>query len=122
VLVDVPAFQDASDPWVAVAERTRAQIGAARRRNGDAFEVVEIVQPQTTRVESDDFLATYMNYYVCNGAVIAPEFGDAAADAAAAAVLQRLFPNRTIVQVNIDALAAGGGGIHCATQQQPKVG
>jgi agmatine deiminase len=122
VLVDVPAFQDASDPWVAVAERTRAQIGAARRRNGDAFEVVEIVQPQTTRVESDDFLATYMNYYVCNGAVVAPEFGDAAADAAAAAVLQRLFPNRTIVQVNIDALAAGGGGIHCATQQQPKVG
>ncbi len=62
-----------------------------------------------------------MNYYVCNGAVIAPEFGDADADAAAKAVLAELFPEREVVQVDIDALAAGGGGIHCATQQQPVV-
>ncbi len=62
-----------------------------------------------------------MNYYVCNGAVIAPEFGDAAADSAAREVLQEVFADREIVMVNIDALAAGGGGIHCATQQQPKL-
>ncbi|MEG0140836.1 MAG: agmatine deiminase family protein, partial [Comamonas sp.] len=29
------------------------------------------------------------------------------------------FPGREIVQLNIDAIAAGGGGIHCTTQQQP---
>ena len=62
-----------------------------------------------------------MNYYVCNGAVIAPEFGDADADSAARGVLQRLFSDREIVMVDIDPIAAGGGGIHCATQQQPKV-
>lgn len=61
-----------------------------------------------------------MNYYVCNGAVIAPEFGDEAADATAREVLASLFPDREIVQLDIDALAAGGGGIHCATQQQPR--
>ena len=27
-------------------------------------------------METDDFAAGYINYYVCNGAVIAPEFGD----------------------------------------------
>ncbi|MFV9997978.1 MAG: agmatine deiminase family protein [Arsenophonus endosymbiont of Dermacentor nuttalli] len=30
------------------------------------------------------------------------------------------FPNRKIVTVNIDAIAIGGGGIHCVTQQKPK--
>ena len=52
----------------------------------------------------------------------APEFGDTDADEAAHEVLQGLFPDREIVMINIDAVAAGGGGIHCATQQQPKVG
>ena len=62
-----------------------------------------------------------MNYYVCNGAVIAPEFGDEAADAAARDLLGELFPDREVIQINIDGLAAGGGGIDCATQQQPKL-
>jgi agmatine deiminase len=34
-------------------------------------------------------------------------------------MLREHFPGRDIVQLNIDAIAAGGGGIHCTTQQQP---
>ncbi|MEU8941569.1 agmatine deiminase family protein [Streptomyces goshikiensis] len=56
---------------------------------------------------------------MCNGAVIAPQFGDGRADAAARATLQRAFPGRTVEQLDIDALGSGGGGIHCVTQQQP---
>jgi agmatine deiminase len=26
-----------------------------------------------------------------------------------------------VVQLNIDGIAAGGGGIHCTTQQEPEV-
>ncbi|WP_233434521.1 agmatine deiminase family protein [Nocardia yamanashiensis] len=74
------------------------------------------VRPQ---FESDDFAAGYINFYVCNGAVIAPEFGDPQADNAALSSLTRLFPDRRVVQLNIDAIAAGGGGIHCTTQQEP---
>ena len=69
---------------------------------------------------NDDFAAGYINFYVCNGGVIAPEFGDAEADGFARRTLEKLFPGRKVVQVNIDPIAAGGGGIHCATQQQPK--
>lgn len=122
VLVDTPAVDDPDDPWVAVAESTRATIDSTKTLAGGPYGVVEIVQPESPRGTGDDFLATYMNYYVCNGAVIAPQFGDDAADAAARTVLQGLFADREIVMVDIDALAAGGGGIHCATQQQPKVG
>lgn len=60
-----------------------------------------------------------MNFYVCNGAVLAPQFGDETADAHARDTLASLFPGREVVQLDIDPIAAGGGGIHCATQQQP---
>ncbi|MEU3460761.1 agmatine deiminase family protein [Streptomyces sp. NPDC006733] len=38
---------------------------------------------------------------------------------AARATLARLFPGRVVEQLNIGRLGAGGGGIHCVTQQQP---
>lgn len=68
-----------------------------------------------------DFAAGYINYFVINGAIIAPEFGDAEADAAALALLTALYPQREVVQLNIDAIAAGGGGIHCVTSQLPAI-
>jgi agmatine deiminase len=68
-----------------------------------------------------DFAAGYINYFVINGAIIAPEFGDKAADRKAFDLLSGLYPDREVVQLNIDAISAGGGGIHCVTSQQPKV-
>jgi agmatine deiminase len=119
VAIDVPAIQDPADPWVEVAARTREQVRLARTRTGDRYQLVELPQPTAGRRDDPDFLATYMNYYLCNGAVIAPQFGDSTADRRANAVLGRLFPGRDVVQLDIDPIAAGGGGIHCATQQQP---
>jgi agmatine deiminase len=68
-----------------------------------------------------DFAAGYINYFVINGAVIAPQFGDKAADTKAFELLTELYPDREVVQLNIDAIAAGGGGIHCVTHQLPLV-
>ena len=95
---------------------------AATDAHGHKLEVVTIEGPAGVRpkYESDDFAAGYINFYVCNGAVIAPEFGDAKADRAAREKLKALFPKREIVQLNIDGIAAGGGGIHCTTQQEPR--
>ncbi|WP_085596567.1 MULTISPECIES: agmatine/peptidylarginine deiminase [unclassified Pseudomonas] len=68
---------------------------------------------------NQDFAAGYINYFVINGAVIAPEFGDPVADAKAHDLLSQLYPGREVVQLDIDAIAAGGGGIHCVTHQLP---
>lgn len=89
---------------------------------GRKLEVVTLPGPESIREDyaDRDFAAGYINFYVCNGAVIAPEFGDRAADRHTGKVLAELFPDREIIQLNIDAIAAGGGGIHCTTQQQPK--
>ncbi len=91
--------------------------------DGNKLEVVVLEGPKKIRPgyeSDDDFAAGYINFYVINGAVIAPEFGDRQADRRAKETLAELFPGRDIVQINIDEIAAGGGGIHCTTQQEPK--
>jgi agmatine/peptidylarginine deiminase len=79
--------------------------------DGHKLEVVVIESPTTisSKFKSNDFAAGYINFYVVNGAVIAPEFGDTIADEKAKSTLQDLFPDRDVVQLNIDAIAAGGG-------------
>ena len=94
---------------------------AATDARGRQLEVMVLEAPSTIRekYETDDFAAGYVGFYACNGAIIMQEFGDQRADRAAKQVLQRAFPDREIVQINIDGIAAGGGSIHCATQQEP---
>lgn len=90
---------------------------------GQSLEVLTLESPASIRssYQSKDFAAGYIGFYLCNGAVIAQEFGDQQTDAEAMSTLKKAFPQREIVQINIDAIAAGGGTIHCTTQQEPKV-
>ena len=68
-----------------------------------------------------DFAPGYINYLPINGAVIVPQFGDSTADKYAKDLLAKLYPGRVVVQVNIDPIAAGGGGIHCVSKNLPAV-
>ena len=58
----------------------------------------------TPAIKSADFVASYVNYYVCNGAVISANFGDRETDREAARVLAALYPGREIVSLNVDPI------------------
>ena len=60
-----------------------------------------------------------MNFRICNGGVIVPQYGDEN-DALALEQIQALFPDRKAVGVNTVEVVYGGGNIHCITQQMPK--
>jgi agmatine deiminase len=63
----------------------------------------------------------YLNFYICNDAVIVPVCGHDA-DNEMLALLGEYIPDRDIVGLKIGAiLAHGGGGIHCITQQVPAI-
>lgn len=85
------------------------------------LEVIPLVAPAKPRnkFQSKDLAAGYIGFYICTGAVIAQEFGDPKADKAALATLEKAFPGRQVIQLNCDALAAGGGTVHSVTQQEP---
>ena len=121
VLIQMGDAVDTGDPWSVAAFETHAILAGATDANGAKLDIVVLPEPSDIRVDSADFVSSYVNYYVCNGAVIGAEFGDEAADAAAKDLLQQLYPDREIVMLNIDAVGEVGGGIHCATHEQPKV-
>ena len=60
----------------------------------------------------------YINFYVANGGIVMPGYG-IAANAQARAVVEKAYPGREVIQVDVRGIAIGGGGIHCITQQQP---
>lgn len=106
---------------VALHRAARDVLAGSTDAAGRALTVVELPEADPRRIgpRGTDFLASYVNYYLVEGAVLVPAFGDPDADDRAAGVLRDVHPGRRVVQVRIDALAEGGGGVHCATQQQP---
>ncbi len=80
--------------------------------------------PHMSRFEAGghSYIAPYMNFYICNGAVLMPMTGeDPTADEAARLDLARHFPNREVIGVQMRAAPMQGGAIHCLTQQVPAV-
>jgi len=120
VAIQTPTRVDPSDPWSRSAFETRDILANAVDAAGRRLVLERLPEPRRPRVKADDFVASYVNYYVCNGAVIAAQFGDKDADREARAALARLYPGREVVTLDVDAIGLVGGGIHCATQQQPE--
>lgn len=113
VLINLPDDPDMNDPFHVAALDTYNVLVAA------GLEIDVIPEPANRRVNSIDFVASYANYYVCNGAVFAAQFGNRETDALAVDALRRHYPNREVITLNVDPLGEMGGGIHCATQQMP---
>lgn len=112
---------DKTSPENLLTRRHMRILRDATDAKGRSLKVIPFESPSVVRqrFDNDDFCAGYINFYVCNNAVFAPEFGDSRNDGAAKDKLQDCFPDREIIMINIDGIAAGGGGIHCATQQEP---
>ncbi|MFI1304242.1 agmatine deiminase family protein [Streptomyces sioyaensis] len=122
VVMSTPAAGAPRNAFTAAYEQARTVIEGAVDARGKRLEVVELPEPSHIGRHGDEFLACYVNYFVANGAVIMPCYGDKKADSRAAATVRDLYPGRKVVQLPLDHLGEGGGGIHCATQQLPEAG
>ncbi|MEU9235650.1 agmatine deiminase family protein [Streptomyces subrutilus] len=118
VMVQVPPAER-TDIWAEDARRQLAVLSAATDAKGRRLQVIRVDGPRTPRSDSPGFVDSYLNFHLVNGAVITARFGDRATDAGARQALAAAFPGRTVVQLDVDRLMGGGGGIHCSTMQQP---
>lgn len=107
---------DPNSPDYAALAENAARLRAATDARGRRLEVVEMPRPSF----AEGWGGAYVNFYLANnnGAVM-PAYGRPEADARALAVLRRALPGREVAQVEAAALAWGGGGVHCITQQEP---
>jgi agmatine deiminase len=86
--------------------------------SGRPLEVIPISMPRPRFYDRQRLPACYLNFYVANGVVIVPAFGDPA-DRVALETLARLFPGRQVRPLAALDLVWGLGAFHCITQQQP---
>lgn len=108
----VPEATGADDPNAAI------YADAAARAQAAGVEVVRI--PSPGRIERDGRVepASYVNFAITSHLVVVPTFGSPH-DADGVAAIAALFPDRDCLGLPGEAVLAGGGGFHCASQQMP---
>ena len=127
---------DPGDPHYDVSRDAQARLLAAHDAKGRHFTVRHIPMPKAMFFQADEaagidqtaygmnrragerLAASYINFYIANGAIIASEFG-VETDVEAKKILAALFPDRDIITLPGREILLGGGNIHCITQQQP---
>ena len=102
------------DPNAAIYE------DAAGRASDFGLQVERIPSPGRMERAGEIEPASYVNFAITTHLVVVPTFGSAH-DAAGVAAIAELFPDRETVGLRADAVLAGGGGFHCASQQMPAI-
>ena len=99
-----------------------AAIYANAKARAEAFGVTVREVPSPGRVMSGDRVepASYMNFAVTSNLVVVPIYGTVH-DADGVAAIAQLFPDRATIGLMADAVLAGGGSFHCASQQMPSI-
>ena len=111
--------EDPTDPNHAVMAANLAALREMTDLGGQPFRIVELPLPARRLEGAEGRLPpTYANFYIGNGFVAVPQYGDPN-DARALEVLTPLFPGREVIGLNSRAIIEGGGSFHCVTQQQP---
>ncbi len=102
------------NPNYADCQENRERLGAA------GLAVTELPHLPYLEVAGEPVVVGYLNFYVCNDAVIVPIAG-VETDADALALIGAAYPETEVVGVPGAVLAYGGGGPHCITQQVPAI-
>ncbi len=107
-------------PRATGADDPNAAIYADAKVRAEAFGVDLREVPSPGRMERDGKIepASYMNFAITTHLVVVPTFGSRH-DREGIAAIAALFPDRETIGLPADAVLAGGGGFHCASQQMP---
>ena len=111
--------QDPSDAHHAELQAMARELAAFVQENGKPYRLFELPWPQPIMDGGRRLAASYANFLIVNGAVLAPAYGDPVDDAAMA-ILQAAFPGREIVAVPCRPLIWQNGSLHCLTMQLPQ--
>ncbi len=109
-----------SDANYRALEENLEKLASAEDAAGRRFEVVPLPMPSPVWEGGVRCPASYLNFYIANGAVLVPTF-DVPEDERAIGILAELFPTREMIPIPARPLIVGFGAVHCLTQQEPAV-
>jgi len=110
---------DPSHPDHAELVAMHQELQALRQSDGRRYRLLPLPLPDPiTNSDGQTLPATYANFLIINGAVLAPIYNDPA-DSIALDQLRRAFPGRDVLPVDCRPLIRQGGSLHCITMQLP---
>lgn len=108
-----------SDEHFAALQAMEQELQAFRMTNGQPYHLVPLPWPDACYAPDGRRLpATYANFLIINGAVLAPTYG-VPQDGAALQIMQQLFPGRDVIGIDCRPLILQHGSLHCVTMQYP---
>ncbi|MGH7355213.1 MAG: agmatine deiminase family protein [Candidatus Rokuibacteriota bacterium] len=108
-----------ADPNRAALVDNLVRLSGTRRSDRVGYRVVALAVPHLgIGPDGERLPGSYANFYIGNGFVVVPQFGDAN-DAPALGRLRPLFHGREVIGLSARELLIGGGAFHCLTQPQP---
>ena len=129
---------DENDPQYPLSRACEAALQGATDAKGRPFTIHRLPIPKTpitvreedltgyvfeegedVRDVGERLAASYVNFYIGNGVVLVPQFGDGH-DTLALEILGQCFPTRQVIPIPARDILLGGGNIHCITQQVPQ--
>jgi agmatine deiminase len=108
----VPEATGADDPNAAIYADAKA------RAEDYGLDVITIPSPGLITRDRAIEPASYVNFAITTNLVVVPTFGSPHDEAGVEAIAS-LFPDRATIGIGANAVLAGGGGFHCASQQMP---
>ncbi len=112
--------KDKQDPNYHILQDNLEILKSATDARGRHLDIYCVEQPPATFMDGERLTLSYINFYLANKGIVMPAFGYETYDKAAYLLLTQLYPGYQIIQIDALDVFAGGGGIHCITQQQPK--
>ena len=122
---------DENDEQFADFQALEQQLKSLRTTDGKPYRLLRLPMPDaifeetiseeggTRKKERERLPATYANFLILNGAVLAPVYGQPENDAEALRVIGEAFPDRDIIPIDARTIIRQHGSIHCLTMQIP---
>lgn len=96
------------------------QLENMRLADDRPLNIVELPMPEPVYYDGQRLPASYANFYISNLHVIVPTFRSVNDDKALE-IIQKCFPERTVVGIDSTDVIWGLGSFHCLSQQEPAV-
>ena len=104
--------KDRNDPNFAICQDAKRRLKESTDAQGRKLDVIELP------LDAD---LSHINFYIANDCVLVPISARRRDNDRALGILREVFPKRKTIGLDATVLGEGGGGIHCITQQVPKV-
>ncbi len=119
---DIIAYSTSQNPKDVNHEalgRLSVQLSEINKLGCNRFELVPLPLPDPMFLNGQQLPAAYTNFLITNSCVLVPVFHDRRDDCTLK-LMDELFPDREIVDIESSALIRQRGGLHCAAMQIPE--